>query len=273
MIVGVLEWPSDSYAPFSKANRRDQGLYNELRRRGIPSENMMMLLGREATENGISDAIQQIGRRATTGSTLIFYYAGHGGPGPRGIYFANYDAGTTGASPHGFLIHRLTDSLKKNFKGERVILLADCCHSGGLADVAHDLTRHGFKAASLTSASVANRSTGRWTFTCSIIDALSGRSLLDTDNDGFITLAEAAEEIRNAMSYREKQNSGASLRGIGGDFRLAPTAPVTVDSEPIPKPFKLRQYVRSSKSGKEIARIVAYRDGELALEIQKYHNR
>jgi len=70
VIVGVLEWQSQSYGSFSKENRRDQGLYDQLKARGVPEENMVLLLGQKATEKNmlaVSNRFpnaQERGRRA-----------------------------------------------------------------------------------------------------------------------------------------------------------------------------------------------------------------
>ncbi len=274
IIVGILEWQSRSHSPFSKTNRRDQGLYDQLKSMGVPEKNMALLLGKNATEAKMLKAITKISQSAEEGATLIFYYAGHGYPGTKGIYFANYDAGAKGSSSKGFLIRNISDIVKRCYKGERVLLFADCCYSGGLSDVAYSLSKDGFKAASLTSASIANISTSNWTFTCSIIDALKGRALLDIDGDGFVSISEAAHDVKNAMNIVERQNSGFALHGLAGSFRLSKAPSERVEPKVIPEPFELRQFV-SVKGGRrrKVARIVDCKNGEFGLEIQRYHDR
>ena len=274
VIVGVLEWQSRSHSPFSKTNRRDQGLYDQLKSMGVPEKNMALLLGKNATEAKMLEAITKVSKSAEEGATLIFYYAGHGYPGAKGIYFANYDAGAKGSSSTGFLISNISDILKRCYKGRRVLLFADCCYSGGLADVAHSLSKDGFKAASLTSASIANVSTGNWTFTCCIIDALKGRALLDIDGDGFVSISEAAHDVKNAMNILERQNCGSSLHGLDPSFRLSKAPSERVEPNAIPKPFELRQFVSvKGQRRRKAARIVDYKNGKFGLEIQQYHDR
>jgi hypothetical protein len=274
VIVGVLEWESATLPSFSKENRRDQGLHDQLKILGVPEENMVLLLGKDATNANMLKATKEVAQRAAKDSTFIFYYAGHGYPGSKGIYFASFDAGADEQAPEGFLINDVASILKKNYKGERVLLMADCCYSGGLADVAHELSESGFKIASLTSASIANTSTGRWTFTCSIIDVLSGRRLLDLDSDGYIAISEASNDVREAMNFVESQNHGFALHGMGKSFRLSQVSPDEPQTHPIPQPYALRQRMKLRDGRKRpTARIVDFKDGKLKLEIQRYHDR
>jgi len=273
VIVGVLEWPSKTLSGWSKENRRDQGLYDRLRAMGVPKANMALVLGKEATNANMLKAVKDVARRAGKGSSFLFYYAGHGYPGSKGIYFASYDAGSRQV-PEGFLVNDVATILKASYKGDRVLLMADCCHSGGLAEVARELSQSGFKAASMTSASIAKTSASQWTFTCCVIDALRGRRLLDLDGDGYVSISEAGHDVKEAMNFRHSQHHGFALHGMGKSFRLSRVRPDEPKARPIPKPYTLRQYVKLDGKGKKaIARIIDCKDGKLKLESQRYHSR
>jgi hypothetical protein len=272
VIVGVLEWKGKDLASFSKENRRDQALYDRLLAMGVPAGQMKLLLDDQATETAMTEAIERLAKAAPKDSTFIFYYAGHGYPGSRGICLANYDAGVNGSE--GFFVDQLTAPLRKHFRGSRVLLFADCCYSGGLAESAAELSREGIAGACLTAASFAESSTGRWTFTCTLLDALLGRPLLDLDGDGYISLDEAAAAARETMAHVERQNSHASLHGMDGAFRLGPVDAGAPKPGSPPEPFKLRDFVKVGRAGgKKTARVVDFRDGKVGVEIQRYHDR
>lgn len=279
VIVGVLEWESESLSPFSKENRRDQALYDRLLALGVPPENMALLLGPEATWEGMGAAVDRIARSAGEGSTFLFYYAGHGYPGSKGIYLASFDAGASEEVPEGYWAGELEHTLSEHFAGERALLLGDCCYSGGLADVALALSEGGLRTASLTSASLANTSTGYWTFTCSLLDALYGRPLLDRNGDGQISLAEAAHDAGEAMTMVEEQASGYSLSGLEPSFVLCDVEGDAAGE--VPTPFQLGQYVRLAgepgargrRRRGRTARVVDFREGKAGVELQRYSDR
>src|SRR5262249_32576472 len=134
----------------------------------------------------------------------------------------NYDCGAGTPPKPTLALSEVADLLKKHFKGGRVLLMADCCHSGGLKQVADDLAKANIKAASVTSAEASNLSCGNWTFTHAVLDALRGERLVDADGDGVVTLGELVGEVAAAMKYREAQRFGHAYRGVGADFRLGP---------------------------------------------------
>jgi hypothetical protein len=272
VIVGVLEWKGKDLEPFSKENRRDQALHDRLLAMGVPAGQMKLLLDAQATEAAMTEAIERLAKAAPKDSTFIFYYAGHGYPGSRGICLANYDAGVNGTE--GFFVDQLTAPLKRHFRGRRVLLFADCCYSGGLAEAAAELSRQGIAGACLTAASFAESSTGRWTFTCTLLDALLGRPLLDLDGDGYISLDETAGAARETMAHVERQNAHASLHGLNGTFRLAPVDAAAPKPAAPPEPLKLRDFVKvGGPGGKKTARIVDFQDGKVVVEVQRYHDR
>src|SRR5438094_5594858 len=84
VIVGVLKWEDKGLTPYPTKNRKDQELYDTLRKRGVPAENMALLLDEKATLAAIRKSLQAMAGRGKPGSTLIFYYCGHGWRTPQG---------------------------------------------------------------------------------------------------------------------------------------------------------------------------------------------
>lgn len=268
VIAGVLSFQSPSLAPFSPRNRKDVELYQKLVHRGVPAANMSLLIDEAVTASALRDAIARQASAARPGSTFVFYYAGHGMRDDAGNpFFAAYDTAGDPAST-AFSLGDLTRILKSSFRGSRVVLMADCCYSGALKDVAQELSASGLLTASITSADASNVSTSNWTFTQTILDALAGDPLLDIDRNGTITIGELGSEVADAMKHREKQRHGFSLNGVSPQlpWGSAQRAPAPSSSH-----FKVGAYVEANLDGKwQPARVVLSDTRQPTLRFYNY---
>jgi hypothetical protein len=270
VISGVLSWPDPGLGAFSPVARKDQALADLLRARGVPAEHIKLLLDAQATAGAITEAVVQTAQQAPPGSTLLFYYAGHGVRGKDGqAYFASRDMVAARPAATGLSLSRLTAAIGDHFKGERVVLMADCCYSGALKGVAERLSNKGLSAVSLTSADAANVSTNNWTFTQAVIDGLSGDPLCDEDGDGAITLKELSSEVRDAMLYREGQRHGFHRGKVGPETLVALVQGGTEKARELP-PNRRRYVITDTPRGSQVARVRAVGDGELKVRTFDY---
>jgi len=223
VVVGVLSFGSPTVAGWSKDQRKDRELYQKLRARGVPSANMELLLDEKASQAAVQAALVRIGARAGAGSTLLFYYAGHGARDAAGRpYFLAYD--TTGFDT-GIAMDALGETVRDHFAGARVMFMADACYSGALSQAVETVAKAGkVKAASLTSADASNLSTNNWTFTQTVIDGLDGDALMDADADGRVSLGELSAAVGDAMKYREKQKHGFTTEGVDDEALIVADA-------------------------------------------------
>lgn len=222
VVAGVLQWSGGLLRGFPTKNRKDEELYDTLRAAGVPAENMKLLLDEQATYSGVKRAVREIGAKADKDSLFVFYYCGHGQPCAKAdVCLANYDLRPNQPERTGLTGSDLAKMLKDNFKGKRVLLLADCCYSGGLAKVAEELHAAGYEAANLTSANDSTISTGNWTFTQTVIDALTGDTFADANGDGVVTLDELANDVKRSMEALERQRHGFKAYGLKGGMTLA----------------------------------------------------
>lgn len=200
MIVGVLEWQqSGLFHGFPKAGRRDAQLADEFRRRGVPSERVVFLEDRQATRDRIRTTLDNLLPQTNPGDLLVWYYAGHGLRSADKTYLANYDI-TANTSATGLSVHSVVEAIDQKFRGSRVLLAADCCHSGALGIEA---ARHRGPTtyAALTSTQLNSLSTGHWTFTECLLAGLSGDSAIDLDADGTVTLQELSRYTEDEMAF------------------------------------------------------------------------
>lgn len=202
--VGVLEWQNSSvFASFPKEGRKDQVLIDLLESRGVPGEQITFLTDRQATKRNIETEFRQLLKKTDPGDFLIVYYAGHGVKNAAGVvHFAPYDA-ESGAG-NCWSVPAMVEQVRENFDGQRVLLTADCCFSGSLADAARS-QRGQIAFSCLTSSLASVISTGNWTFTECLIDGLGGDSSVDADRDGRVELSELGTYTETRMVAAEKQ--------------------------------------------------------------------
>lgn len=224
--VGILQWQhSDIYDSFPDAmpNRADRRLVQALQAAGVPEQHVVFLVDHQATLANIRRQLRAHLDRTQEGDLLIFYFAGHGtrDRGTRQTYFANYDAGQSYKSH--WPVTEIFDTIEQRFSGERVILLADCCHSGALYDEALK-RKDDLACACLTSVYSHNLSTGNWTFTEALLKGFTGSPLADADADGRVTLRETAAYAERDMAFLEQQKAMfLATGGIEPDLVLADT--------------------------------------------------
>lgn len=289
VIAGVLEWTDPGLVPFPKEGRKDRELDQTFGALGVDASRRTMLLDEQATAAAIERALTSAIDAAPADATLVFYFAGHGVKDQDGhIIFASADTKLDALDKTGLHLTKVARLLER-FRGKRVVLLADCCHSGGLVEVADQLAKRRPTVA-LTSAEASNISTANWTFTQTVIDALTGRALIDTDGDGAVELEELVVEVKDAMRYREGQRFGFGNRGVEADLTLARVSrgsgasggSVAVrDGDPVKERarVKVREWVRAPRTdagrhaGKEVARVVSVdaAGGQAEVEFYDYN--
>ena len=271
VVVGVLEWQDTSIRSFSTDGRQDRALHDALIDLGVEPANMILLLDGAATAAGIRRGIERACQRSTDRSTLVVYYAGHGARTPNGLVLLASDASSQ-AGTGGVNANDMARTIGSNFKGQRVLLFADCCFSGGLGAAADIVRQAGKRAAALTSAEAANFSTGNWTFTMALIDGLRGRAMVDADRDGTLTLGEIAAGVGSAMKHWEYQKNGFALAGVDPNLTLVPS----ITSPPpaaCPEGFARGAFVRIDGRGQGHGRIVDCRGRQVTVEVQRYNHR
>lgn len=208
--VGILEWEYEqSWAPFPDAveGRFDEKLVNFFHSTGVPDEQIVYLQDREATLDQIQESLIDLLSNTNEDDLLILYFAGHGDWDSElgEHYFINYDANPDDRENY-WSISSIYDDIESNFNGAKVLLLADCCFSGGLIDELKKRETE-LSYACVTSAYSHNISTGDWTFTESLYKGLLGDPVVDLDGDGIVTLYDFARYAELEMAFIEEQKS------------------------------------------------------------------
>lgn len=209
-VVGLLEWErEDIWSPFpeAKKDRCDEQLVQYFLDAGVPAERVKYLQDAKATKQHVIQAFNKFLDNTEEGDFLVFYFAGHGyrDRDTGQTWFAIYDAADKNQS--GWNVRGIFKAIEERFSGDRALLLADCCHSGALYDEVLARADSEIAYATLTSSYSHNTSTGAWTFTDSLLEAMRGRPVVDYNEDQTIDLAEAARFVRGEMAFIEGQMS------------------------------------------------------------------
>lgn len=225
-IVGVLKWKhEDIYSSFPEEKRRDALLAEQFKTMGVPGSKIIYLKNKKSTFKNIGESFEKALALCEKGTTLFIYYCGHGSlietpSGGRDALFACYDAGDEGID--GWSVKSIFSKLDGGFNGARVVIAADCCHSGFLCEAAAS-ARKKDDYACLASSLAREQSTGRWTFTEKLVEGLKGAGYIDLNGDGAVALKEISESIGEDMAFAEEQLAssyfGASF--TGGEITVA----------------------------------------------------
>ena len=209
--VGLLEWQdSESLPSFPQKNRRDEILLNELRKRGVPENQIVYLKDKQGTTANIQWELANLLGKTKPGDTVFIYFCGHGYKDEKArAFMASYDAGD---ATDGWAMDSVPDAIERSFKGSQAIIAMDNCYSGAMATAVKSKPRR-VSYAVMTSSLASQESTGNWTFTEALISAFRGDPFADDNKDGKITFAELESNTENDMLFGEEQMAAFAFTG------------------------------------------------------------
>lgn len=202
--VGILKWKNpDQWASFPNIvkNRADQQLVDFFKNSGVPEDQLVYLRDEKATLKNIRTKFREFIQQPGEDDLVIIYFAGHGwwDSSSNQYYLVNYDAQKDDASDL-WSVKSLCSDMGNKFSGGRALFFLDCCHSGGLAFEMRK-QKWEFPSACLVSTFARNESTGRWTFTDSVLRAFRGDRQLDLNDDGNVTLEELFRYVERKLAF------------------------------------------------------------------------
>lgn len=241
VVVGVGEYHSEDIPDleFAPADARAVRDFLESDLAG-PFDEVLYLENEQATGSAMREALFVFLQQADWDDLVVIYYAGHGAPDPGrpdNLYLLPTDAELGSLAATGFPMWDVKTALRRQIAAERVLVIADACHSAGAADgdvvggAGSNEIAGGFQglftpsrrlmmtAADTNEFSLEDeRWGGHGVFTHFLLDGLSGAG--DLDGNGIVTFTEVfqhvSENVRQATSGRQNpQRSGF------GDIPLA----------------------------------------------------
>ena len=138
VVVGVGEYGSADIPDleFAPADARAVKEFLESDAAG-PFDEVLYLENERATGAAMREALFVFLQQADWDDLVVIYYAGHGAPDPGrpdNLYLLPTDAELNSLAATGFPMWDVKTALRRQIAAERVLVIADACHSAGTAD-------------------------------------------------------------------------------------------------------------------------------------------
>lgn len=130
LIIGISKYMNETNVDYADNSAKSFKLLAE-NVLGVPKENIIMLTNEKATSGQLKSNIELISQLVEKGSTLYFYYAGHGVPATNGkTYILPSDMKADNIQiEKGLAISNIYDRFAKS-PAKKVIVFMDSCFSG-----------------------------------------------------------------------------------------------------------------------------------------------
>jgi uncharacterized caspase-like protein len=239
VIVGIGEYasegipdlefaPSDAHAVYDFLTSSAAGPFEE--------DHVLFLEDEEATGAAMREAVFVFLQQADWNDLVVIYFAGHGAPDPTrpdNLYLLPHDSDLDALAATGFPMWDVKTALRRQISAERVIVIADACHSagaleglasqnpiaGGFSQLFTPSRRLTMTAANTNEFSLEDaRWGGHGVFTHFLLEGLEGAG--DIDGNGIITFSEVFDYVQNNVREATQNRQNPQKAGWG-DIPLA----------------------------------------------------
>jgi len=241
VVIGVGEYDSEEipdleFAPNDARAVRDFLLSDA----AGPFDEVLYLENERATGAAMREALFVFLQQADWDDLVVIYYAGHGAPDPGrpdNLYLLPTDTELDRLAATGFPMWDVKTALRRQIAAERVLVIADACHSAGTADGEtvgggdSNQIAGGFqqlftpsRRLMLTAAATNEFSLedARWgghgVFTHFLLDGLRGAG--DMDGNGIVTVTELFDHVSTNVRGATSGRQNPQISGLG-DIPLA----------------------------------------------------
>jgi uncharacterized caspase-like protein len=242
VIIGVSKYKDSRIPSLRYASKDATSLYNWLISgnggRYSPLR-VKLLTDTSATNQNIKQALFDWLKQAIAEDMVIIYFAGHGSPPspeePENLFLLTYDTDFNNISSTGFPMWDVETALKRFVKAERVVVIADACHAGGVgsafvqgsraitvnpttATALQSLTNVGKGIAVITASDDKQLSQegqqwggGHGVFTYHLLKGLNGQA--DYNKDGSVTLGELIPYLSEQVRRETRSAQSPTVAG------------------------------------------------------------
>lgn len=214
LIIGVSQYRDDEVPPLFGVSSDMDSAREIATAMGIPATNITELFNEQATKVNIIAELRKLSQRKTDGGRILIYFSGHG---------TRWREGNSGGCVEGLLTWDRQVIVNREFaqfarplglKADKLIIMFDACHSGGVAGVAR-------KTRSIGSDQLAPKFFMRADAlgaACSKPSNVRTRSLIGPAQDGVEALPENVVHIMSArpdeVSFDEPSRGGLATQAV-----------------------------------------------------------
>ena len=240
VIVGISQYQHQSWN-LKYADRDAEKLYRLLLTENggnFKEQNIYKLTNEEATTRNIRIALHDFLQKPDRADLVLIYFACHGTADPnrpQNLYLLTHDTEPNRIAGTALPMREIDFALRETLLAEKIIVLADTCHSGGIGGrigkrnagerselmnrYLHGLSNAKGGIALLTSAEAreVSREGEQWggghgVFTHFVLEGMEGTA--DRDRDGIVTVGELFEYVRDKVKqetdYRQHPSIGSN---------------------------------------------------------------
>lgn len=243
VVIGVGEYSSADIPDLEFAAADAQAVYDFLTSSEagpFEEDHIRFLTDEQATGDAMRDALFVFLQQADWDDLVFIYYAGHGAPDPNrpdNLYLLPTDSDLDALASTAFPMWDVKTALRRQISAERVIVVADACHSAGTADgdvvggAQSNAIAGGFaqlftpsRRLMMTAADTNEFSLedvrwgGHGVFTHFFLDGLRGNG--DANGDGIVTFMEVFDYVSNSVTSATEGRQNPQRSGFG-DIPLA----------------------------------------------------
>lgn len=233
VVIGVSKYADPRITALRYADADARAVHDFLRTPAggaVAESRIRLLLNEQATAAAIREALFVFLQDAAPEDQVTVYVASHGSPDPRrsaNLYILPYDTDADAVAATAFPMWDFKTALRRQIAAERVVVIADACHSGGalveqanpiggaFAELFNPSRRVTLSAAAANESSLEGEQWGggHGAFTHALLEGLRGSA--DQDGDGVVTFSEAAHfvERRVPVATDKRQHPQRAGRG------------------------------------------------------------
>lgn len=241
VVIGVGQYESEDIPDLEFARADAEAVRDFLlSEMAGPFDEVLFLADEDATGAKMREAMFVFLQQADWDDLVFIYYAGHGAPDPNrpdNLYLLPTDTDLNAMASTAFPMWDVKTALRRQISAERVIVVADACHSAGTAD--GDVVGGGdsnniagsfdklftpsrrlmMTAADINEFSLEDaRWGGHGVFTHFLLEALQGKG--DLNGDGIITFSEVFDHVSSNVVSATEGRQNPQRSGFG-DIPLA----------------------------------------------------